>query len=326
MPLIHNYGLSGLNNSVQFGKTGGQLVFDPVANRFTFTQTDISSTASVSVSDVTATTGDITVSDSTKSFSLAGTKLSLDSPGIFKMDSATAVMIPLGNDSDRPSNSKVGMIRVNNTAAPFVEYYNGSVWQSVGTAIGAGTVTSVGLETAGTGLTVSGTNPITSSGTFTISGTLNATTGGTGINAYTTGDMLYSSATNTLQKLSIGTSGQILSVKNSAPSWVDSGSATISFDYGDATPKNLNVIPANAVVTDVTLIITTPFNGTGGSISIGDAAVNNRLMLTSDNTVYVTGTYSVEPGYKYSSSTQLLLYITPGSSSAGSGLVIINYK
>lgn len=44
----------------------------------------------------------------------------------------------------------------------------------------AGTVTSVGLSGGGTGLSVSGTNPITSSGTLTLGGTLAAGSGGTG--------------------------------------------------------------------------------------------------------------------------------------------------
>jgi len=45
--------------------------------------------------------------------------------------------------------------------------------------------------------------------------------GGTGFNTYTTGDLLYSSATNTLSKLGIGTSGQFLKVVAGVPSWSD---------------------------------------------------------------------------------------------------------
>lgn len=45
---------------------------------------------------------------------------------------------------------------------------------------GTGTVTSVGLSGGTTGLTVTGTNPITTSGTFTLGGTLAVTNGGTG--------------------------------------------------------------------------------------------------------------------------------------------------
>ena len=46
-----------------------------------------------------------------------------------------------------------------------------------------------------------------------------ATSGGTGLATYTTGDTLYASATNTLSKLPIGTAGQTLTVAAGIPSW-----------------------------------------------------------------------------------------------------------
>jgi hypothetical protein len=60
-------------------------------------------------------------------------------------------------------------------------------------------------------------------GTVT-AGTWNAiaispTKGGTGIDSYTTGDIIYSSATNTLSKLAAGTNGQILTLASGVPSW-----------------------------------------------------------------------------------------------------------
>lgn len=56
--------------------------------------------------------------------------------------------------------------------------------------------------------------------TTDVTGTLPATNGGTGTATYTTGDILYASATNTLSKLSIGVSGQPLVVGGSGvPAW-----------------------------------------------------------------------------------------------------------
>lgn len=43
--------------------------------------------------------------------------------------------------------------------------------------------------------------------------------GGTGIGTYTTGDILYSSATNTLAKLPISTNGKVLTITAGIPSW-----------------------------------------------------------------------------------------------------------
>lgn len=51
------------------------------------------------------------------------------------------------------------------------------------------------------------------------------TFGGTGLNTYTTGDMLYASATNTLAKRAIGSTGNLLTVAGGLPTWA----APISF-------------------------------------------------------------------------------------------------
>ena len=64
---------------------------------------------------------------------------------------------------------------------------------------------------------------ITGVGTLTV-GTWNATAigaiyGGTGLTSYTTGDLLYASATNTLSKLTIGTTGYTLTVAGGIPTW-----------------------------------------------------------------------------------------------------------
>lgn len=58
-----------------------------------------------------------------------------------------------------------------------------------------GTVTSVGLSTGSTGLTVAGPNPITTSGTFTLGGILNVANGGTGTStAFTQGSIVFAGA------------------------------------------------------------------------------------------------------------------------------------
>jgi hypothetical protein len=52
--------------------------------------------------------------------------------------------------------------------------------------------------------------------------TIATTRGGTGLTTYTTGDILYSSGTNTLAKLTIGTNGKVLQVNGSGvPVWAD---------------------------------------------------------------------------------------------------------
>lgn len=49
------------------------------------------------------------------------------------------------------------------------------------------------------------------------------TQGGTGLNSYTTGDILYASATNVLSKLAAGSNGDVLTLASGVPSWAAGG-------------------------------------------------------------------------------------------------------
>lgn len=115
---------------------------------------------------------------------------------------------------------------------------------------GSGTVTSVGLSTSLSGLTVSG-SPVTTSGTIALGGTLGIAGGGTGqtsaaaaYNALspmtTTGDIEYESGANTASRLPIGSSGQVLTVASGIPAWQTSvatqnvtGNTSLSAGNGD---------------------------------------------------------------------------------------------
>jgi len=83
---------------------------------------------------------------------------------------------------------------------------------------------------------LSGLTPSTATtGAVTLAGTLGATSGGTGLTSYTTGDIIYSSATNTLSKLAAGTNGYILTMASGVPSWAASTSSGVSFVVTDFT-------------------------------------------------------------------------------------------
>ena len=94
----------------------------------------------------------------------------------------------------------------------------------------AGTLTantSVTFPTTGTlvNTAVTSLSSLSTVGTIT-SGTWNASVigasyGGTGFSTYSTGDLIYASATNTLSKLPAATNGQILQLVGGAPAWGD---------------------------------------------------------------------------------------------------------
>lgn len=119
------------------------------------------------------------------------------------------------------SSSKIKFQEGNNTWLATV-----SALQAVITA-GSGTVTSVDVSGGSTGLSTSG-GPVTTSGTITLAGTLDADNGGTGQSSYAVGDILYASTTSALSKLAdVATGNALISGGvGTAPSWGKIGLTT----------------------------------------------------------------------------------------------------
>jgi hypothetical protein len=72
---------------------------------------------------------------------------------------------------------------------------------------------------------------------------LATTRGGTGIGSYAKGDILYSDATDSLAKLSIGSSGQALRVVDGVPEWTTGGSVdeTLVLKFDDGTTEDTDL-------------------------------------------------------------------------------------
>jgi hypothetical protein len=117
---------------------------------------------------------------------------------------------------------------------------------------------------------VSGTNIKTVSGVSLLGsgdvGVIGATYGGTAQSTYTTGDILYASASNTLSKLPVGSTGQVLTVASGAPSWAAASSSNIT---AQGLYENSNTISANYTI------------GTGNNaMSAGPITVNTGVTVT----------------------------------------------
>ncbi len=80
------------------------------------------------------------------------------------------------------------------------------------------------------------TNKTISTGSTWSGNTIATTSGGTGLSSYTTGDIIYSSSGNTLAKLNIGSTGQVLKVSGGVPVW-GTDNDTI---YTATTPINVS--------------------------------------------------------------------------------------
>ena len=152
-------------------------------------------------------------------------------------------------------------------ASTFLQW-NGSAFVWAGG--NAGTVTSVDVSGGTTGLTTSG-GPVTSSGTITLAGTLAAANGGTGINTYGTGDLLYASGTTTLSKLNLGSNTYLLTSSGTAPQWSDPSGVTV----GTATnATNAANVATTATATNADFYIPFVAASTTGNQALGvDAGI-----------------------------------------------------
>jgi len=78
-------------------------------------------------------------------------------------------------------------------------------------------------------VTIDGTSGITTPAISGLTTPVGISSGGTNITTYTTGDVIYASATNTLGKLGIGSSGQVLSVSGGVPAWATPATGAMVF-------------------------------------------------------------------------------------------------
>jgi hypothetical protein len=164
-----------------------------------------------------------------------------------------------------------------------------------------GTVTSVGASGGTTGLTFTG-SPITTSGTFTLGGTLGIANGGTnGTATATAGAVSY--GTGTAYAFSAaGASGQVLtSAGAGAPTWTTPTTGTVTSVTGTApvvsSGGSTPAISMAAATTSVNGYLTstdwTTFNnkGSGTVTSVGGTGTVNGITLT--GTVTTTGSLTL---------------------------------
>ena len=142
----------------------------------------------------------------------------------------------------------------------------------------AGNINVASFQTSLGGLTPS----TATTGIVTLAGTLNTTSGGTGLTSFTAGDLPYYAAGTLLSKLSIGTTGQILTSSGTAPQWSTlSGVAVTTFSAGTTG--------------------FTPSSATSGAITLSGtlATTNGGTGLTSftaNGVVYASSTSALATG------------------------------
>ena len=171
--------------------------------------------------------------------------------------------------SSSTANNGAGTIRYNNGV---FEGYNGSNWVNFG-----------GIQ-----------------------GVVAVSNGGTGLQTYSTGDLIYASGSSTLAKRTIGTTGQVLTVEDGIPTWKSpasglsypSGTGLVRVGGGSSWGTTIN-LPNNAdVYLNGSGAWSTPSSGPSGgisSINISGAGLSSNT-LTSNGTLTLSGTLNTANG------------------------------
>jgi len=102
-------------------------------------------------------------------------------------------------------------------------------------------ISSAQIYTAGTGLTLTGTQ-------FALTVPVVLANGGTGLTSYTAGDLPYFASGTAFSKLAIGASNRILTSSGTAPQWTDPSTVTVGTATSATTATNVAGGAANRIV------------------------------------------------------------------------------
>ena len=173
---------------------------------------DISIAGTLALTSASFTANALTLANTTGSSSSNGITTTTAQYYILKLSSlAAAVTITA------PSSSKTYLV-----------YNSDSTYSATIKASGQSGVSVVAGERAL--VFFNGTDYVKASSTVltNFTGVLTATYGGTNQSTYTTGDTLYASASNTLSKLAIGSTNQVLTVVGGVPAWANAATGTVT--------------------------------------------------------------------------------------------------
>lgn len=223
----------------------------------------------------------------TTSAQLASTLSDETGSGLVVFNNSPTFITPtLGNASANSINLTAVSVGAPTTGSRIFAGTSSNAFGWIGTSGFKATFTSNGITAdrqyvvpniGGTIATIDGSQVFTSA-------TWNATKigeiyGGTNQSTYTTGDMLYASASNTLSKLGIGSTNAILTVIGGIPSWTNSPNFT------NLSAQNFYTTSAAPTVT----LLSTATSGTGATISITGTNNSGTISLTTGSGVSSTG-------------------------------------
>jgi hypothetical protein len=145
-----------------------------------------------------------------------------------------------------------------------------------------------------------------------------ATYGGTGQTTYTTGDLLYASATNTLSKLGIGANGTVLTSNGTTVSWSSTYAGTVT-SVAQTFTGGLISVSGSPITTSGTLALTVA--GTSGGIpyfSSGTTWASSAVLAA--NAIVIGGGAGAAPA---TTTTGTGVIAAIGNAVTGSGGIVL---
>jgi hypothetical protein len=97
------------------------------------------------------------------------------------------------------------------------------------------------------------------------------------------------------------------------------------FNFGDLSPKKLFSVPANAYIVTTQIKIDIAFDDPLSTLTIGDSITADKYMKTTENDPLNPGEYETNPSEKVLVNKDIYLTITPGTSTQGSGVAVLEY-
>jgi hypothetical protein len=146
-----------------------------------------------------------------------------------------------------------------------------------------------------------------------------ATAGGTGLSTYTTGDIIYSSATNTLSKLGIGSAGQVLTVVAGSPAWAAAGGGMVYPSAG--IPNSTGSAWGTSYTTSGTGTIVSLADSPSltGAVTIGSTTGTSTLILGQSTGAQ---TVNIATGVTAAATTKAINIGTAGNASSSTNIAI----
>ena len=160
-----------------------------------------------------------------------------------------------------------------------------------------------------------------------LSSTLAVASGGTNITSYTTGDIIYASASGTLAKLGIGSTGQVLTVAGGIPTYAATASSVTFPTVSSISPSTITNDATSITLTGtdyVTGCHVEAISSTGAIFTPNSVSFTNSTTVVANFTIGTDGTYFIRvenPDGLAARSSSALLTVSDAptwSTSAGS--------